>query len=142
MTTQTYDCRCIALTQLETALRLYVEGEDYFSVITLAGNADEIFGKILKAKGIESSFEVTKKTVVAIHQHLFGEKLAESVASDRANRTKNAIKHGIGGLPTATFDAYEEAKDMLNRAIDNYWLLEQWLTPAMEKFQRATISVV
>jgi hypothetical protein len=29
-----------------------------------------------------------------------------------------------------------EAQDMLNRAIDNYWSLEQKLTPAMERFQR------
>jgi hypothetical protein len=140
MTVQTHDCRCIALAQLETALRLYFERSDFFSVITLAGNADEILGKMLKTKSIEGSLDQLKKAVGAVHRHLFKEELPESVVAERANRAKNAIKHGIGGAPTATFDAEEEARDMLNRAIDNYWVLEQSLTPAMEKFQRASIS--
>jgi hypothetical protein len=29
---------------------------------------------------------------------------------------------------------------MLNRAIDNYWSLEEQLSPAMEKFQREQIA--
>lgn len=140
MTTLTHDSRCIALAQLETALRLYFEWQDYFSVITLAGNAEEIFGKILKAKGIVNSLEARKKTVAAIHQHLYGEMLSEAVVAERANRAKNAIKHSIGSSPTVTLDAQEEAKDMLNRAIDNYWLLEEWLTPAMERYQRENQS--
>lgn len=140
MTTQSHDCRDIASSQLETALRLYFEGQDYFSVITLAGNADEILGKILKAKGVEDSLEATKKSVAAVYQYLFNEKLSQKEIADRANRAKNAIKHGIGATPTVTFDAVEEAKDMLNRAIDNYWLLENELTSAMMKFQREAMK--
>lgn len=140
MTLQSHDCRCIALVQLETALRLYFEKSDFFSVITLAGNADEVFGKILKTKGRESSLDELKKAVAAIHLHLYEEVLPESAVAERANRAKNAIKHGIGAAPTVTFDAEEEAKDMLNRAIDNYWVLEQWITPAMERFQRESIA--
>jgi hypothetical protein len=139
MADKSHDCRCIALSQLETALRLYFERSNFFSVITLAGNADEILGKILKTKGKESSLEELKKAVAAVHLHLFEEVLPESVVAERANRAKNAIKHGIGEAPTITLDAEQEAKDMLNRAIDNYWVLEQWLTPAMEKFQRESI---
>ena len=37
--TQGHDRRCIALTQLETALRLYFERQDYYSVVALAGAA-------------------------------------------------------------------------------------------------------
>lgn len=140
MTILTHDSRCIALTQLETALRLYFERNDYFSVITLAGNAEEIIGKILESKGIVNSLEEMKKTVAAIHKHLYSEMLSEVVVAKRANRAKNAIKHGIGSSPTVTLDAQQEAKDMLNRAIDNYWLLEEWLTPAMEMFQRENLS--
>lgn len=140
MTIQTHDCRCIALTQLETALHLYFEGQDYFSVITLASNADEIFGKLLKSKGLESSLETIKNAVAAVHLHMFGETLPEREIVERANRAKNAVKHCIGVSPTTTFDATEEAKDMLNRAIDNYWLLEQGLTPSMGRFQREARS--
>jgi len=141
MTILTHDSRYIAFTQLETALRLYFERHDYFSVITLAGNAEEIFGKILKAKGIVNSLEEMKKIVAAIHQHLYGEMLSEIIVAERANRAKNTIKHGIGSSPTVTLDAPEEAKNMLNRAIDNYWLLEEWLTPAMERFQHENLQV-
>lgn len=67
MSEQTFDRKSIALRQLETALRLYFEGEDYFSVITLAAVADEIFGKLLTARGIENSLESLKKAVADIH---------------------------------------------------------------------------
>ena len=140
MSTQAHDFRCIALTQLETALRIYFERQDYFSVISLAANADEIFGKLLKAKGVESALENLKKADIAIHQYLYGETPSESKVADRANRAKNVVKHGMGTSLTVVLDAVEEAKDMLNRAIDNYWLLEQSLTPAMERFQRETIA--
>ena len=136
MAVQSYDSRCIALSQLETALRLYSERDDFFSAITLAGNADEVFGKILRAKGIKNSLDELKKSVAAVHRHLFGEELSASVVADRANRARNAIKHGIGKTLIVTLDAEEEARDMLNRAIGNYWALEKQLTPAMEQFQR------
>ncbi|WP_263769629.1 hypothetical protein [Propionivibrio soli] len=142
MAIRSHDCRCIALTQLETALRLYFEGSDFFSVITLAGNADEIFGKIVKAKRRESSLDELKKAVAAMYLHLYGEELSQNAVAERANWARNAIKHGIGETPTVAFDAEEEAKDMLNRAIQNYWVLESWLTPAMEKFQRESVTRV
>ncbi|MFQ5433073.1 MAG: hypothetical protein ACE5EN_11285 [Nitrospinota bacterium] len=142
MPTQTFDRECIALTQLETALRLFFESEDYFSVITLAGAADEIFGKMLSARGIENSLESTKNAVAAIHLKLYGEDLAEKDIIERANRAKNALKHfDKNNTPTITFNAKEEAIDMLNRAIDNYWSLKEWLTPSMERFQRESFEV-
>lgn len=141
MALQTYDQKCIALAQLETALRLYFEGEDYFSVTTLGGAADEIFGKLLTLRGDENSLESTKAAVAAIHLSLYGEPLETKEIADRANRVRNALKHIVNdSTQTVPFDPKEEAKDMLNRAIDNYWLLKERLTPAMERFQRETIG--
>ena len=140
MTIHSHDCRCIALTQLETALRLYFERCDFFSVITLAGNADEIFGKILKSNGWENSLVKLKEAVAAMHLHLYDEILPEADVYERANHARNAIKHGFNVGPAVTFDVEEEAKDMLTRAIDNYWALEECMTPSMEKFQRETIA--
>lgn len=137
MSDQTFDKKHIALAQLETALRLYFEGEDFFSVITLSGASEEIFGKILSARGVENSLEAKKKAVAAIHLRLYGEELAPKDVADRANRARNAMKHPS---PTITMDAKEEARDKLNAAIDNYWLLEQWLTPLMERFQRESMQ--
>jgi hypothetical protein len=131
----------LALQQLETALRIYFEGEDLASVVTLAGAADEIFGKLLVASGRDSSIESLKKAVVAIHQKLYGEPTDPKHVAERANRARNSLKHWDVGQPQIVkFDLAQEARDMLYRAIDNYWLLEQKLSPAMERFQRETIS--
>ncbi len=132
----------LALSQLETALRLYFEGSDYASVVTLASTADEIFGNLLKSEGRESSLESLKKAVAAIHEKIYGEPIPPSQAADRANRARNSLKHWDPGDPhIVKFDLPQEARDMLYRAIDNYWTLEQKLSPAMERFQRETVAV-
>jgi hypothetical protein len=127
----------MALVQLETALALYFEGTDYYSVISLAGAADELFGQLLKAKGTDNSLETLKKAAVAIHKQLTGESIEGSEIAQRANLARNSLKHWELGQPLiVVFDAREEAQDMLNRAVDNYWALEFHLTSAMERFQR------
>ncbi len=141
MAVQGHDRRYMALTQLETALRLYFECQNYYSVVALAGAADETFGQLLTAKGLDSSIETIKKSVVAIHKHLTGEVIDPSAVADRANHARNALKHWSTGQPlVVSFDSLEEAQDMLNRAIDNYWALEQQLSPAMERFQRESMA--
>jgi len=69
---------------------------------------------------------------------MFGEPLEPEevkAIADRANSARNSLKH-IGEMDIVKFDLETEARDMLYRAIDNYWSLEQKLTPAMERFQR------
>ncbi len=138
MPVQSYSKQCIALAQLETALWLFSEEHELYSVITLAGAAEEILGKLVSREGRDNSLESIKKAVAAIHQHLFSESIDASAIADRANRARNALKHlDAGGSPTVALDLRQEAIDILNRAIDNYWILEQILTPAMESFVRA-----
>ena len=83
----------LALQQLETALRLYFEGKNFASVVTLAGAADEIFGKLLRAAGRESSLDEMTKAVVAIQQRLFGETASPREVARRANHARNSLKH-------------------------------------------------
>ena len=131
----------LALTQLETALRLFFEGSDFASVVTLAGAADEIFGKLLSAAGKENSLESLKKAVEALHQRLYGEAGNPTEIASRANRAKNSLKHWDIGQPLIVMlDLEQEAKGMLFRAIDNYWMLKESLSPAMEKFQRESMA--
>ena len=130
--------RDLALAELERALQLYFENGDRGSVITLAGAADEVFGKYLERAGRESSFKSLVVAVTEIRARMFGEPLElEEVKAiaDRANSARNSLKH-IGETEVVKFDLETEARDMLNRAIDNYWSLEQKLTPTMERFQR------
>lgn len=141
MTIHAYYRNDLALSQLDTALRLYFAGDDYASVITLAGAADEVFGKLLTAAGKESSLESLKKAVCAIQERLYGEPTPPKQIVDRANRAKNSLKHWDEGDPILVkIDLEQEAKDMLFRAIANYWLLEEKLSPAMEKFQREALD--
>lgn len=142
MTVRAYYRDDLALKQLETALRIFFEGDDFASVITLAGAADEIFGKLLAASGRENSLEVLKKAVAEIHQKMYGEPIRLSEIADRANRAKNSLKHWDKEQPQIVkMDIAQEAKDMLFRAIDNYWALKEYLTPAMEQFQRESLAV-
>ena len=60
--------------------------------------------------------------------------------ADRANNARNRLKHWNPKTDSdlLKLDPAEEARDMLNRAIDNYWMLEQKLTDMMERFYRET----
>jgi hypothetical protein len=131
----------IALRQLDTALRLFEEGNDYYSVVTLAGAADEIFGRLLESQGGVSALASLTKAAVAIHLTVHGKAGDEKAYVERANRARNALKHlKAGGADHVALDICEEAADMLDRAISNYWELAQTITPAMERFERARRS--
>ena len=136
MAVQTYPKQSIALAQLETALRLFSVGEDLISVITLAGAAEEILGKLVKSRGRDNSLDSLKKTATSIYERLFSESIDAGVFADRANRARNALKHLTAGGDPVSLDVREEAVDILNRAVDDYWILETSLTPGMEEFMR------
>lgn len=137
MSVRAYFRKDLALAQLQTALRLYFDDEDRGSVITLAGAADEIFGKLLAASGRENSLKLLIDAVTAIQKKIFGEPADPKQIAKRANAARNSLKHwNVDDTEIVKFDLEDEARDMLNRAIDNYWALEQKLTPEMERFQR------
>ena len=137
MSVQNHNRHDMALKQLETALSLYFSATDDYSVIILAASADDIFGQLLTANGQESSLETIKQSVVAIHGLLHGTEITPSSVAYRANFARNSLKHWSADQSlVVSFDAHEEAKDMLNRAIDNYWTLTELFSPAMERFQR------
>jgi len=138
MPERSYDRADIALDQLETGLRLWESGGDDLSVITLAGAAEEILGKCLKAEGRSNSLDDMKTAYAKLSMHLFGEQPGPRELAERANRARNLLKHyALGSSPTVTLDAHQEAGDMLNRAIDNYWDLNTSLTPGMRRFLEA-----
>lgn len=130
----------MARRQLETALALYFEGMDHYSVITLAGAADEIFGQVLRAQGQEPRLEEIAKSVTAIYKKLYGSEITPKSVADRANHARNALKHWSDNQPLEVeFDVLEEAKDMLERGIANYWALYGDLTDLMERFEREVL---
>lgn len=252
MTQMAHDVHCLALRQLETALRLYFEREDYYSVITLAGASEEVFGSFLIKKlkkalceyfeqeennsaitsidGLEEAIsrflkklednnklceEILEKlrndeeptglqtklqrgrneekkllkdlegivnekleglcensnekndvlknlleklryifnshkptlgsltdAAVGLGNLLDGEAPSRRGVIGAANDIRNILKHGLlDETNIIEFDAPEEAKDMLDRAISNYFQLTSNLTPAMEKFCKEDMHV-
>lgn len=127
-----YQKREVALRQLETAVRLFQERKDPFSVITLAGAAEEILGQYVDAAGKTNSLQVLKNTARAI-QRIEGNEMPVKVAC-RANYARNNLKHRGAPEDCVFIDGWQEAKDMLSRAIDNYSLLEDYSSPSIETF--------
>ena len=102
--------------QLLQALRLYEEGQDYYSVITLAGAAEEIFGRLSQKMGLGCSLDRLKATLPKLSERFFQQELEPREAAKSVNRAKNWLKHGEDPL---SFDAKFEAEEMLERAIQN-----------------------
>lgn len=131
----THDVQCIALKQLETSLSLYFKGEDYYSVITLAGAAEEIFGKLVLVAEGQNALSSDISTANEISKILFGQELSKKEVIAIANMHRNSLKHwNPGSSKIIEFDVKEEAEAMLHRAIENYYTLTQDITPAMKRF--------
>lgn len=127
----------MAVQQLETALRLYFEGSDFYSVITLAGAAELLLAQALRYKGKVPRLDGITSLAAALYTASDNDKPSTQLFAERANMARNALKHWNWkeGQPLViAFDAREEADDMLDRAVSNYWALVQELTPSMERF--------
>jgi len=110
----------IAASQIETALTLFFQQGDLFSVITLAGAAEEILGQL--------------------RRHKFGqEERRRSVAAILwPARRFQAEDDSFVGSETETsmhMDAFQEAVFLLRRSIEDYQAVTGALSPAMQKFR-------
>jgi hypothetical protein len=114
----------IASELLNSALRLYYEGDSNFSALHLAGAAEEIFAKHVEAKGGETSFTNLRDGAVRISKYLSEDQKETSPATIAAimNHAKNATKHmGAENDYFVVFDARSAARDLLDRAVSNYF---------------------
>lgn len=134
----------IALEQLETALRLFKETEEYISVLTLAGAAEEILGKACREQGIKNAIEKMQHSFYFLHKRRFADsatdekKKSDKWLAGRANHARNKAKHVNPIVELSVqIDAKEEAKDLLQRALDNWWALGLPYSPAMLEFHNS-----
>lgn len=126
----------VAVAQLETALELFFSNSCRISVTTLAGAAEEILGRYLEIKGGETALAERVRIVCLLHKRRCGATPKHAPIKAMANFAKNSFKHmDLEADFEITVDVEEEAIDMLNRAIDNYWNLTQCLTPLMERYE-------
>ena len=142
MAVETFEKEFVAVTQLERAIALFDGPRDFLSAITLAGAADEILGKLVAESGGDPSVASLARAASQIHELVHNQALAPRHFVDRANRARNALKHldtSAGRL--VQMDAEEEARDMIDRALSNYWVLRSTVTPAMAQFARSQRAV-
>lgn len=116
----------IATELLHTALRLYFEEGSDFATINLAGAAEELLGKHLEVHDMETSFASLRDSAVRLSKHIYKD-ASESNPRDIAkiiNRPKNSTKHMDGADDdTVSFNPRLQARDLLDRAITNYYNL-------------------
>jgi hypothetical protein len=136
------DLEDVALQQLEAALSHW-HSKAYVPAITLAGAAEELLGKLVRSSGKESRLDEMKREYCALHRLTHGAELAtdelEKWLVVRANGARNVLKHGCAlDFPINLGD---EARDLIDRAISNYWLLRGRVTPTMVEFERRGVAV-
>jgi hypothetical protein len=120
MIEQTYSRIDLAKEQLEAALSLFLDHASYASSITLAGAAEEIFGKALTRQGKEAVLDWKLKEMNVVHSLLHGKDIVKNEFFAEENKIRNILKH----FDTSDSDAFstdleEAACWILIRACEN-----------------------
>jgi len=118
MNIQQYAKKDIALSQIETALALYFHNRDLFSVITLAGAAEEILGQLLQARDGDGG----------------GVKSLWGILRPGKGKSAGRQESGWESDESIHVDLKQEATFLLCRAIDDYYRLCGTLSAAMTRF--------
>jgi hypothetical protein len=134
-----YNQTDVAVAQLDTAIRLFLNDNDYFSSATLAGAAEEIFGKMLEDKNEVNALNAdadhflnllpdSEKNVLRTKK---GEK--EGIINI-LNFQRNWLKHQDKENYTNFSDPKREASELLCRAVRNYVWLFNKTTDSIDRF--------
>jgi len=138
----------VAVELLDRALCMYYEGSSYFAALHLAGGAEEILGAYVERR--EEGASSLKSLVSGAVE--FSELLNGGVASkhqnirDVINHPKNQTKHmDKGKSEHVTFDPKMEARNLLGRAVSNYYTLmrdnNRYNLPETELLSRFNLEV-
>lgn len=128
----------ISKKMLETAIELYLEDKCKFSIVQLAGAAEEVMAGLLKAKDhkVITGREEAKEWLINITKN-YGNELTDKEAGDSLNQIRNSTKHHdakstIEDLEIASIS--EHAKSCIGRAIINYRKLHSEPNEIVEKY--------
>lgn len=134
----------IAHRQIERAIVLFLDDQDYVSALTLAGAAEEILGKLLNKEGKDHWIDrVSKRALRALGFRKIELQTPEALKAKKeianiVNRHKNTFKHyNSDGTVTLLVDV--AAAEMIDRAISNYFDLTRRKTGVMEMFKELVI---
>jgi hypothetical protein len=142
----------VAVELLDRALQMYYEGNSYFASLNLAGAAEEILAAYVKKYGGTSSFESMRDLALMISKQDIEKNYIDDDIEPTAksinfiiNQAKNTTKHmDKPNDDLVYFDAQAEAKDCLDRAVNNYYYLMNFLdleeTSLLQRFNAEVVK--
>jgi hypothetical protein len=112
----------IAKVQLTEAISLFLAGK-YLCAITLSGAAEEIFARLLNARGeksiVESSFNAIQSVREKTGFCVMGNRPKNEIFNEW-NTARNALKHhGKESEDVISLNLFDEAYWMIKRALSN-----------------------
>jgi len=114
----------IALRQIETALELLSRQGDPFSIITLAGAAEEILGGLLQERSGNQGYHGALGSIFQVLRP----------GSPKGQAREGLAGHELGGF--VHLDPDQEALFLLGRAIEDYIALAGAPSASMLEFMR------
>ena len=109
--------------QLEVSIELFLSARSFASALTLAGAAEEIFGKLLVLKEQSNSLVDEWKTNEELEPFFSGKNINFKFFRYGKNKSKNALKHLDSLLDEnqgITDEIEEDSLKMIIRAYDNF----------------------
>lgn len=130
----------VAIELLDNAIDAYFHAA-YFAAIHLAGGAEEILGRyVIRSGAGQNAFKSLKNFAVELAAPVDeSEKAAlDKAISDRMTNARNRTKHiNEKGDDDILFDPQLEAKDLLDRAVTDYYhLMNYFSLPESESLRR------
>jgi hypothetical protein len=112
----------LAKVQLTEAISLFLAGK-YVCAITLSGAAEEIFARLLNARGeksiVESSFHVIQNVREKTGLSVMGNRPKNEIFNEW-NTARNTLKHhGKESKDVINLNLFDEAYWMIKRALSN-----------------------
>lgn len=125
----------VAISQLRLSIGLFMEGREHISVITLAGAAEEILGKLADSAGSMPALNRRADEARQLHVALWRNDPGEKVFKNLKNKTRNELKHLSFGAPLA-IGLEKECIRMLDRAVENYRHLHKRAATFIVQYER------
>jgi hypothetical protein len=122
----------LAEIQLERALQLFLDEEDYVCAVTLAGAAEELLGKLREKSGGTSELKALIDDCVTAGQNVYAETWPTKLFSKVFTYPRNEFKHIGDGSPIVILR--DAVVPIVGRAITNYRELTGKETSRMTKF--------
>ncbi|PSV90155.1 hypothetical protein C0W92_12685 [Photobacterium angustum] len=128
----------IAVVQLDRAIELFLNEKDYICCITLAGAAEEIFGKYLTHNGKKS---FSDDAPYKIRECFDVEDNDSKIRNDHLNFVKNELKH-FNVPDREQINVYWEGQAfmMLSRAVINYVNITDEESSLINRFHQWTLN--